>query len=181
MKWTYSFILLTLCIVVVAWDQKFLKKENFLFRCYNAYAVIAVLLFIFLTIAYDLRTGSGKYTISSNGHCNVHQDSYKTLFLTTISVSIHKLIQIIMFVAYLVYFYEFKMCNAQTGSNLQYDWVLFKITIAMGATIGLSTFVWIFARFPQYLNIVYISDPWHSFVDPTVCNHDLLPVCKKEF
>jgi len=38
-------------------------KSKFLFRCYNAYAIITVLLFVFLTIAYDFRTGNGKYTI----------------------------------------------------------------------------------------------------------------------
>jgi len=123
-----------------------------------AYAIITVLLFFFLTIAHDLRTGNGKYTILPNGHCNHDTHSYKTLFLTDISVSIHKLVQIIMFVSYLVYFYKFKKrCNAQTGSGLQYDKVLFKIAIGMGATIGLSNFIWTLVIFaPKYINIVIV-------------------------
>ena len=155
------------------------KNENFLFRCYFAYAIITVLIIVFLTIAYDLRTGNGKYTILPNGHCNfIDQYSYETLFLSDIAVSINKLVQIIMFVAYLVYFYKFKnICNVQI-SNIQYNQKLFKIAIAMGATIGLSYFIWMFVIFvPEYSDIVY---QWYN-VHPTVCNHDLIPVHKKDF
>jgi len=97
-------------------------------------------------------------TILLNGHCNIDHHSYKALFLIAISVSINKLVQIIMFVVYLFYFYKFKnICNVQI-SNVQYNWELFRIAIAMEATIGLSNFIWMFARFAsEYLNIVIIS------------------------
>jgi len=150
-----------------------------LFRCYNSYAIITVLLFVSLTIAYDFRTGSGKYTILSNGHYDIHKHSYKTIILTIISVSINKLVQIIMFVAYLVYFYKFKkMYNTQT-SNLQYDRMFFKIAIAMGATIGLSTFVWMLARFVQYLDILIIIGCILDLIQQCVIMTSFL--CTKKF
>jgi len=98
------------------------RKDKFLFKCYIGHAIITVVLFVFLTIAYDLRTGHGQYTTLPNGHCNfIDQYSYETLFLSDIAVFINKLVQIIVFVVYLVYFYKFKnICKAQI-SNVQYN------------------------------------------------------------
>ena len=46
------------------------KRSKYLLKCYMLYASITLVLVFFITIAYDLRTGNGKYTILPNGHCN---------------------------------------------------------------------------------------------------------------
>ena len=59
------------------------KTSSFLFRCYTAYASITLIILFFVTIAYDWRTGNGKYTLLENGHCDfINQHSYKTLFFS---------------------------------------------------------------------------------------------------
>ena len=80
------------------------KRKQFLFRCYISYAFVTFVLLFFLVITYDLSTGNGKYTLLPNGYCAfVDQYSYTTLFLVRIPTTINKLIQITMFVAYIIY------------------------------------------------------------------------------
>ena len=45
------------------------KSLQFLYRCYTTYAAITLVLLFFVVIAYDWRTGNGKYTILASGHC----------------------------------------------------------------------------------------------------------------
>ena len=136
------------------------RRSQILFRCYLAYALITLILFFFVTIAYDWRTGNGRYTLLPNGHCNfISTYSYKTLILNDTFVFINKLIQIIMLLTYLVYFYKFNVnIGAGNVNVLQYNQELLKIAIAMGATIGLSFFVYAILIFgPEYSNIIGIS------------------------
>ena len=79
------------------------KTSQFLFRCYTAYAVFVHILLFFVTIAYDWRTGNGKYTILANGHCNhIDYSTYNTLYFSNYIVGINKFLQIMMFLVYLI-------------------------------------------------------------------------------
>ena len=118
------------------------KTSQFLLRCYTAYAVFALTLLFFVTIAYDWSTGNGKYTILANGHCNnIDYSTYNTLYFSNSIIGINKFLQIIMFSAYLVYYYKFNLNVRAAQVSLQYDRHLIKIAIAMGASIGLSYFI----------------------------------------
>ena len=164
------------------------KRSKFLFRCYNAYAFITLVLFFFIAIAYDWRTGNGRYTILPNGHCNsISQYFYKTLFLGDFFVFINKFIQIAMFSAYLVYFYKLKV---NIGNPIQYNRELFRIAIAMGATISLSHFIWTLLAFdpnPQYSVIVIISGAVLLLIQQGVimasfmCTEKMSDLCKAYF
>ena len=124
------------------------KRKQFLFRCYTFYAFVTLVLLFFLVIIYNWSTGNGKYTLLPNGHCAfVDQYSYTTLYLAEIAPIINKLIQITMFIAYIVYFIKFNMMIHAVQTTTRYNQELFKIAIAMGATLGLSYFIFIFLVF----------------------------------
>ena len=136
------------------------RRSQFLFRCYLTYVFVALILLFFVTITYDWRTGNSRFTLLPNGHCNfIDQYSYNTLFLSDTFIAINKLVQIMMFVSYLVYFYKFCVNIGDTQIlNVRYNRELLKIAIAMGATIGLSFFIWMFLIFyPDYSYIISIS------------------------
>ena len=109
------------------------KRSQFLFRCYLTYAFIVLILLFFVTITYDWRTGNSRFTLLPNGHCNfIDQYSYNTLFLSDTFIAINKLVQIIMLVAYIVYFYKFHVNIGDTQIfNSRYTQELLKIAIAV--------------------------------------------------
>ena len=152
------------------------KKSKFLFRCYNAHAFITLILLFFLTIAYDWRTGNAKNTLLPNGHCNfIDQYSYNTIYLSDIFAFINKFAQITMFSAYLVYFYKLKVIMNNLQSFTGYNQELFRIAIAMGATVGLSHFIWIPVLFDsQYSNILGVSGVIFLFIQQTVITTSFL-------
>ena len=120
------------------------KNNRFLFRCYVAYAQITLVLLFFLTIAYDWRTDNGRNALSSNGRCNlIDQYAYNSLFLKEVIVITNKFAQIIMFLAYLVYFCKLKADFRDAPNSAQYNRKFFRIAAAMGATVGVSHFIWI--------------------------------------
>ena len=131
------------------------KNKTFLFRCYTAYVFITLILLFFVAITYDWRTENSRYTLLPNGHCNFI-DSYNTLFLSDVIVITNKFVQITMLSVYLVYFYKFKMAFRDADISIQYNKMLFRIAIAMGATIGLSHFIWMLLAF-EYSDIISIS------------------------
>ena len=137
------------------------KTSQFLLRCYTAYAVFSLTLLFFVTIAYDWKTGNGKYTILANGHCNhIDYSTYYTLFFSNFIIGINKFLQIIMFSAYLVYYYKFNLnvCPAQV--SLQYNRDLVKIAIAMGASVGLAYFIFTIS--------VILGDSYIAFVSGSI-------------
>ena len=166
------------------------RRSQILFRCYLAYALITLILFFFVTITYDRKTENSRYTLLPNGHCNfIDMYSYKTLILNDTFVFINKLIQIIMLLAYLVYFYKFNVnIGAGNVNVLQYNQELLKIAIAMGATIGLSFFVYAILIFDsEYSHIIGISGTVLLFVQQVLimsiflCTKKISSLCKAYF
>ena len=133
------------------------KNIKLLFRYYSAYALITLILLFFVIIAYDWRTGNGRYTLLPNGHCDVGEQSYGTLYLVEAFNVLNKFGQIAMFLVYLVYFYKLKMAFHEAENLAQYSRKLFRIAIAMGANVGLSRFIWLLFSFhPEYSEIITI-------------------------
>ena len=167
------------------------KTSKFLFRCYTAYASITLILQFFVTIAYDWRTGNGKYTLLANGHCNFidqYQYSYKTLFFGDFIIAINKFVEITMFSIYLVYFYKFNVNIRPANVSLQYNRVLFRVAIAMGATVGPSYFIFILLLIfdPEYSNIIGISGTILVLIQQAVitasfmCTKKMSALCKAQ-
>ena len=144
------------------------KTSQFLLRCYTGYAAFALVLLFFATIAYDWRTGNGKYTILY-GHCHhIDYSTYNTLYFSNYIVGINKFLQIIMFSAYLVYYYKFKtnVCPAQV--SLQHNKELVKIAIAMGASIGLAYFMFTILAVLDYSHTAFMSSSILLIIQQTV-------------
>ena len=131
------------------------KASRFLFRCYLAYVLITLVLLLSHVIIYDWWTGNGRHTLLPNGHCAfIDEYSYDTLFVAELLPGINKVIQILMFIAYIVYYIKFNAIIGSVEISMRYNKDLFRIAIAMGATIGLSYFVFIFLIFDsEYINI----------------------------
>ena len=131
------------------------KNDRFLFRCYVTYALV---LLFFLTITYDWRTENGRNTLLPNGHCNyIDQYGYNSLFFGQVIIIDNKFVQITMFLVYLVYFYKLKADFRDALNSAQYNQKFFRIAFAMGATFGLSHFIWMLA----------VIDPDYTFVVST--------------
>ena len=134
------------------------KISNYLFRCYTGYAAFALVLLFFVTIAYDWRTGNGKYTILASGHCIIlDHPSYNTLAISGFVTAINKILQMMMFTAYLVYLYKFNKNVRAAGVTLQHSQKLLRVATAMGSAVGLSSFLYILlVIIPECSNINFI-------------------------
>ena len=166
------------------------RTSQFLYRCYLAYAFIALTILFFVTITHDWKTGNIRFTLLPNGHCNfVYQYPHNKLYLDVAIYVINKLVQIIMLVAYLVYFYKFNVNIADTQIfNAWYYRELLKIAIAMGATIGLSFFIWLFLVFnSKYSYIIGISGAVLLLIQQVLitsiflCTKKMFGLCKAYF
>ena len=165
------------------------KRSQFLFRRYTGYAAFTLILLFFVTIAYDWRTGNGKYTISASGHCALlNQHSYNTILFTSFVVAINKFLHIMMFSAYLVYLYKFNMYARAAQVTLQYNRKLFRIAIAMGGIIGLKYFISVFALlFPEHSDSTTIIGGISLFIQQAVilaslrCTKKMFTLCKAYF
>ena len=167
------------------------KTSQFLSRCYTACAASTLILLFFVMIAYDWRTGNGKYTILANGHCNLFDHpTYDTLFFSNFVFAINKILQIIMFLAYLAYYYKFNTIVSAAQVSLQYNQDLIKIAIAMGATIGISYFVITIAAIlsnPGFTDIAFTSSSILLFIQQVVIMTSLISpkkmfvLCKSYF
>jgi len=96
---------------------------------------------LLLIFTYDLATGNWSYTILANGRCvHLNQTIYGTTSLMFAITGINKALQLAAFIMYLFYYYKLrnKVHDEKTISDRERDQKLFKIAIAMGATIGIS-------------------------------------------
>ena len=134
------------------------KRSNYLFRHYTGYAAFTLVLLFFVTIAYDWRTGNGKYTILASGHCIIlDHPSYNTLAISGFVTAINKILQMMMFSTYLVYLYKFNKNVRAAGVTLQHSRKLLRVATAMGSAIGLSSFLYILlVIIPECSNFIFI-------------------------
>ena len=134
------------------------KRSEYLFRHYIAYAGFTLILLFFVTIAYDWRTGMDRYTILANGHWSfIEPSTYNTLHFFIFNTFINKVLQMTMFSAYLYYLYKFNLNvrAAQVTLDVRYSRKLFRIAIAMGASIGFAYFTYFLVVFiPEYTDII---------------------------
>ena len=180
--------MLTSCIVVTTSNQNFLteKRSQFLFRCYNSYAAFTFILVFFVTIAYDWRTGNGKYTIMESGYCYyLDHPSHSTLVFVSSIVFINKFLQIAMFSAYLVFFYKFNLNVRAAQVTLRYSRKLFRIVTAMGGSIGLAHFLFVLFLFIP--NFIFTVMPVVFLIQQAVvfgslmCTKKMFDMCKAYF
>ena len=112
------------------------KRSKFLFRCYISYAIGSVVLLVTITMIYYAITGNNKYLLQADGHCNGFN---RTSYIGEVYTVLSKSCQIVMFVAYLFYYYKLSNRFRTTAiTNRDYSKKLSVIAIVMGATIDIS-------------------------------------------
>ena len=118
----------------------------------------------------------------------VDPSSYNTLLFTNFIVFINKFLQIAMFSAYLVYHYKFNLNVRAAQVTLRYSRKLFRIATAMGATVGLSFFIYtLVGVIPEYSDVLFTSGAVASLIQQTVimtsfmCTKKVHDFCKGYF
>ena len=123
------------------------EKSKHHFRAYMIYELVTMVIVVVLVITYDVATGNYKETILPDGHCILHLydiQVYDTFQIVALSTSINKVIQIVQYVAYFYYKYQVsKDLKDASIHNKQQQCLFHRVTVAMGATIGLSFFVFV--------------------------------------
>jgi len=134
-------------------------RSIFLFRCYIAYEIVTVLFTVFLILLSDIPADKSRYTLLADGHCNfLNQNAYTTLVLMYVIACSYKVVQVGMFMVYLYYAYKtYNIISDPLASNRQQK-KLFKIAATMGATVGVSFFIFlsVFLVDMSYLPIIAI-------------------------
>ena len=163
-------------------------RSKFLLKCYTAYIVGTVIFYLFIIVAYDLRTGNGKDTLEPlNGYCHFFGEKFHDFYISSIATGINKVVQIILFTVYLYFFYKI---NTQTEQlNRQYTKHLFIIAIAMGAKIGLTEFIWISTTIlglnnspiPSIVGAIFLLIQQCVIMITFMCTPKMSQLCKELF
>ena len=121
-----------------------------------AYIFGSLLLIDIFILSYDVGTAMFQNVILPNGHCDFVVDNprYETTTIAFTFITLNKIIQVILFTVYYVYYYKYKrlrkpLNNAATSTDEEQHLRFFKIAVTIGVTIGFSGFIHIFNRFTQ--------------------------------
>ena len=165
------------------------NKSKFLFKCYTTYVIGTIIFYLFVIIAYDLKTGNGKYTIDPlHGYCKFFSEmTYSTYDITLINTVLNKITQIVMFIAYLYYLYKINAKSEYT--QRQFSKQLLMVAISMGANIGVSQFIWVISSMVGlgYSSLVIITGAIFLLIQQCVimiifmCTPKMSRLCKELF
>ena len=163
------------------------KRSEYLYRRYVTYVLGTAIFFLAMIILHDVITGTGRYTLQSNGHCifvgNIAV--YQTVWISKVNTAINKVAQIVMFTIYLFYFDKVKHTLEVSSENSH---KLSKVAIAMGATIGPSQLIWLAAALnAEYTNTANIVGSVSYFIQQCVimsalmCTNKMSLLCRDRF
>ena len=159
------------------------EEKQSLYRWYITFILGVMFLVTFLTTSYDLGVNQGAHVLP-NGDCS--NAIRLVINVITISDSIQKSTQIILFLAYLYYKYQLNK-DVQSSTILRsQEKLLHPIAIAMGATVGISHLLYvIFAviKMQIILTISWLLFLIQQFVIMTtfLCTKKARKMCKERF
>ena len=121
------------------------EETKVLLRRYFCYIIGTVAISLLAIVTYDVGTAEGRHF----GYCSKHDSLYHAMLTLMYTIStINSLIQIALFIVFLYYWY--KMRNSRGTADYQINKRIFRIAVAMGATISIANFFffinWINAR-----------------------------------
>ena len=124
------------------------SKAKCLRKCYIAYVLCMLAIFIFSALIYDITTGSGRFTLQSDGLCSPYmQESYRTQFIMDIFIGVNKVLQVVVLSLYFIYFFKLYKeqisLTPQAFANSQHNRELFKVALAMAESIITSQFFYV--------------------------------------
>ena len=109
------------------------REDKIVWRRYLYYIIGTIAIAMLMILTYDVGTTEGRYY----GYCSKQDTIYFTMITITYTISsINAPIQIALFIIYLYYWY--KMKSSQDITDYQINKKLFRIAIAMGATINVA-------------------------------------------
>ena len=115
-----------------------------LLMCYAVYGVLMQCLFTMFIVGYDWSTGYSMRVLLANGFCAPLVSSYNTVIIAWTNTAINKMLQILLFIIFLTYYYNYKRtANPDMAATKKVSKQLIKIGITMGATIGVSEIIWL--------------------------------------
>ena len=164
------------------------KITQRLFKKYLACVFGALSVIGFLIICYDFSTGNYKHLLLPDGHCAFNDiEIYNTLIIPYSCAVLNKIFQIILFVAYLYYFYKFTVNSAGvTNIDKQLNKKLTRIAFTFGITIGLSQFTWILGNLTGYRSYGRLIGAFFLLVQQCavmvimVCTKNVSQLCRKK-
>ena len=111
------------------------REDKVAWGYYLSYIIGTIAIAMLLILTYDVGTTEGRYY----GYCSKHDPIYFIMVtLMHIASTLNALIQIAMFIVYLYHWY--KMRNSKDITDYQINKKIFRIAIAMGATISIANF-----------------------------------------
>ena len=164
-----------------------------LYKYSIVYVLGSLLVFNIFIVSYDFGTDAFKHVILPNGHCSfINPTEYDTIGISHANHTLNKFIQITLLVVYFVYYYKLnkmlKMVhNMVANTDQQHNRWFFKIAITMGATIGISQFLFGYITFFKQTNIVGIVGGLSLLVQQSVivillmCSKKVSKLCKERF
>ena len=109
------------------------REDKIVWRHYLYYIIGTIAIAMLMILTYDVGKTEGRYY----GYCSKQDTIYFTMVTITYTISsINAPIQIVLFIIYLYYWY--KMKSSQDITDYQINKKLFRIAIAMGATINVA-------------------------------------------
>ena len=109
------------------------REDKVVWRRYLYYIIGTIAIAMLVVVTYDVGTAEGRYY----GYCSKHDPMFFTMITIMLVFSlINAPIQIALFIIYLWYWY--KMRNSWDITDYQINKKLFRIAIAMGATISVA-------------------------------------------
>ena len=114
------------------------------------YVVGSLLLFNIFIVSYDIGTGTYEHVILPNGHCSFIRMEYDSVEIAFAANTLNKVIQALLLVVYLVYYYKvnktLKMVRDMANIDRQQNRMFLKIATIMVATVGISKLGLMFSR-----------------------------------
>ena len=167
-----------------------MPKNLFLF--YNCYVFGLFALFASIIIGYDLYFGSGEQTILPGGYCvTFNQYHYEAERIKDFHQFCNKVAQFTFFIIFLIFYYKQRNTISPSKdtenqkAKVKASKQLIRITIAMGATVGIARIAWLAGSVlsPIFFTIAGTTLVVQQFVVMItfMCTQKMSRLCRERF
>ena len=168
------------------------ELDKKLYKYSIVYVLGLLLLFNIFIMSYDFGTDAYKHVILPDGHCSfINPTEYNTIEIAHAHNTLNKALQFILIMMYFIYYYKLNKMLTMVRSMVantdqQQNQLFFKIAVTMGATIGISEFIFIYNRFAGHI-VTGIIGAFALLVQQCVivilmmCSRNVLQLCKERF
>ena len=181
----------TMLIMYYSYKSKSEMPKN-LFLFYNCFVFGLFTLFASIIIGYDMYTGNGQQTILPGGYCATYnQYNYQTQRIKDVFHFCNKVAQLTFFIVFLILYYKQRNIispskdSENQKASVRASKQLVRITIAMGATVGIARIAWFAGSVfsPIFLSIAGVALIFQQFVVMItfMCTQKMSRLCRERF